>query len=323
MLLLLTLCSGLGLWGYARLAPLWGLVDLPNARSLHEQPTVVGGGVIPVSVIIGCLALGGVASFSIAAEVSLLLAGLMAIGLADDRWGIPAAFRLVCYLAAGLALVGVVLPVTDAISPAQLLMMAVAGIGVAWCTNLFNFMDGVDGIAMVQLLSVACGLGLVAMFSPVGSPELVTLCSVLFAACLPFLWFNWPPAKLFMGDAGAIPLGFFLALLGLLAVRSSAMLACVWLILMMPFIVDTGLTLCVRTCAGKPPHLAHRDHAYQRLTIKMGGSLPVVLGLMGLQVIWQFPLAVTAVSSQLFPPLLVVLSAIPALMVVVYARASA
>ena len=126
-----------------------------------------------------------------------------------------------------------------------------------------------------------------------------------------------------MGDAGAVPLGFYLALLGLVALCIDPALGWVWLILMMPFLIDSGFTLCIRLLKGHAPHIAHRDHAYQRLTLRAGSSLPVILGLLGMQVAWQFPLAVTIVTAQVFPPLLVLLSAIPALIVVVYARPSA
>lgn len=320
-LLLLALISAFGLWAYGRIAPHWGLVDRPNARSLHEQPTVVGGGIVPVTLIVFYLATAALPELS--GSVPLLIGGLMLLGLADDKWGVPSGIRLACYLAAGLALMLIVMPPEKALSPTSLIITVAGAVVVTWCTNLFNFMDGADGLAIVQFLCVAVGLGLVSLFGAFDAHDLVMLCALLFACCFPFLWFNWPPAKMFMGDAGAIPLGFSLALLGLCAFKSASILACVWLILMMPFLIDTGLTLCIRTLRGQAPHVAHRDHAYQRLAIKMGGALPVTLGLLGLQVVWQFPLAVTAVSGEVFPPLLVVLSAIPSLFVVVYARARA
>jgi Fuc2NAc and GlcNAc transferase len=123
-----------------------------------------------------------------------------------------------------------------------------------------------------------------------------------------------------MGDAGAIPLGFVLALMGLMAFLTDLSVGLAWLILMMPFLIDTGLTLGIRILLGEPPHIAHRDHAYQRLTTQVGSPMPITLGLLGMQVIWQFPLAVTVVNSTVFPPLLVLLSAIPSVAAVVYAR---
>jgi Fuc2NAc and GlcNAc transferase len=181
-------------------------------------------------------------------------------------------------------------------------------------------MDGTDGFVTTQALCVATGLGLIAVFGSTKSADLSWLCALLFVCCAPMLWFNWPPAKLFMGDAGAIPLGFFLALLGLMAAATDPLVGVAWFILMMPFLVDTGLTLCIRALSGKPPHVAHRDHAYQRLTLLTSGPLTVTLGLLAMQVVWQFPLAVTAVNGGVFPALLVLLSAIPSTAAVVYAR---
>ena len=123
-----------------------------------------------------------------------------------------------------------------------------------------------------------------------------------------------------MGDAGAAPLGFLLALMGLLASKSHASLGWVWLILMMPVLVDTGLTLLLRLIAGEAPHVAHCDHAYQRLTVTAGSALPVTLGLLALHMTWQFPLALAAVNTAILPSLLVFLSSIPSLILVVYAH---
>ena len=314
---LLVILSTAGLWAYVRYAPALGLVDHPNDRSLHGTPTVVGAGVVPVTLI--ALYLAMTASFPGAGILATVLMGLTAMGLADDRWGLPSTIRLICYLLAGLILARILLPDYAFIS----LPVVLAAVAVAWCMNLYNFMDGADGFAAVQALCVAVGLGVIAAVGPFEATTLLLWCAVLFASCMPLLWFNWPPARVFMGDAGAIPLGYFLAALGLLGLNIDAQLGWVWLILMMPFLVDTGLTLILRLLAGEPPHVAHRDHAYQRLALKMGGALPVTLGLMGMQAAWQFPLAVTVVSSALFPPLLVLLSAIPSLAAVVYARTRA
>jgi Fuc2NAc and GlcNAc transferase len=194
---------------------------------------------------------------------------------------------------------------------------------VAWCINLFNFMDGADGLATAQLLCVSVGLGLMAHFGLSDDPAWVEWCAWVAVCCLPLLWLNWPPAQLFMGDAGAIPLGFFLAVLGLLAFDQSMLLGWAWVVLMMPFFLDTGITLLIRLVLGKAPQVAHRDHAYQRLILRVGSPLPVTLGLLAMQVVWQYPLAILIVHNQLPLPLLVLLSTIPAVSVVVYARTRA
>ena len=314
MLIAMALLVSLGLWAFVHLAPHLGLVDQPNSRSLHTKPTLVSGGIAPILVLAAALCI--TMNFPGAQAVALMTFALTAIGLLDDRHGLPSGVRFLCYIAAGLLLCWLLLPAGSA----SITVLVMAGVAVAWCINLVNFMDGADGLASTQALCVAMGMGLIATFGTVSNAQLAWLSAMLFACWAPLLWFNWPPARLFMGDAGAIPLGFVLALMGLMALLTDLSMGLAWLILMMPFLVDTGFTLCIRILAGEPPHIAHREHAYQRLIAQVGSPLPITLGLLGMQVIWQFPLAVTVVNSTVFPSLLVLLSAIPAVAAVVYAR---
>ncbi len=318
VLALMSLGSATGLWIFIRLAPRLGLLDQPNQRSLHTAPTPVGGGIVPVVLIAGYLLCFAPIEGARGVAGLLLILGL--IGLSDDRWGLPSAPRFMSYLIAGVVLPLLILPVDLLTSPIALTWLLILGVGVAWCINLFNFMDGADGLAAVQLTSVSLGLGLIATFGPVDAVELAWCCAALFAGSVPLLAFSWPPAKLFMGDGGAIPLGAFLAMLGVMAGYADTALGIAWCVLMMPFLVDTGMTLSRRLLSGEAPHVAHRDHAYQRLVLRIGSPLPVTLGLLALQAIWQFPLAVTAVNHLLFPPLLVFLSAIPSVLILVYTR---
>ena len=313
---LLVVMSALGLLAYLRFAPMLNLVDEPNNRSSHNVPTVVGAGSVPM-LLLACVTslFSGVPH---AGVVALLLLGLVLIGLCDDWGGISSTIRLICYVLAGLALaVSLATGVVD-----QWWTIVITGMAVAWCINLVNFMDGIDGLVTVHALCMSAGLGLIAVFHPLAlvASDLVMLCAALAACFAPLMWLNWPPARVFMGDAGAVPLGFFLALLGMLAVDTHISLAYVWLILMMPLLVDTGITLSIRLFTGQAPHVAHRDHAYQRLALRAGGPMPVTLGLLTMHVVWLFPLALTVVTTALFPALLVFLSAIPSLILVVYAR---
>ena len=314
MLIAMALLVSLGLWAFVHVAPHWGLVDQPSSRSLHTTPTVVSGGIAPMLVL--AAGLYTTMDFPGTQAVALMTLVLTAIGLLDDRHGLPSGVRFLSYLATGLLLCWLLLPAGSA----SITVLVMAGVAVAWCINLVNFMDGADGLAATQALCVAMGMGLIATFGTVSNAQLAWLSAMLFACWAPLLWFNWPPARLFMGDAGAIPLGFVLALMGLMALLTDLSMGLAWLILMMPFLVDTGFTLCIRILAGEPPHIAHREHAYQRLIAQVGSPLPITLGLLGMQVIWQFPLAVTVVNSTVFPSLLVLLSAIPSVAAVVYAR---
>ena len=266
----MALLVSLGLWAFVRLAPHWGLVDQPNSRSLHRTPTVVSGGIVPMLVLAATLY--NTVDFPGAQAVALMTLALTAIGLLDDRRGLPSGLRFLCYLGAGLALCWLLM----AAGSASITALAIAGVAVAWCINLVNFMDGADGLVSTQALCVALGMGLIATFGSFPNTQLAWLSAMLFACWAPLLWFNWPPAKLFMGDAGAIPLGFVLALMGLMAFLTDPSVGFAWLILMMPFLIDTGLTLCIRVFAGEPPHVAHppvRGETHERRRHLQRGGL--------------------------------------------------
>ena len=321
MLLLAALfvAAALGLRLFLAVAPSLGLVDHPNARSLHAVPTAVGGGAVPMALLSLVIVL--LSQLPYAGWIGFVMMSLVAIGLLDDWRGIPSSIRLLWYVGASVVLAAS-LPSVQLGGAVGFFALSLA---IAWCINLVNFMDGIDGLVVVQALCLAVGVGIIGAvrLTSADTGPLVLLCSALVACWAPLLWFNWPPAKLFMGDAGAVPLGFFIALLGLLAVTLDTVMGWVWLVLMMPFLIDTSVTLCLRVAAGHAPHVAHRDHAYQRLALRAGNPLPVTLGLLALQAVWQFPLAVTVSTETLFPPLVVLLSTIPALLLVVYARRKA
>jgi Fuc2NAc and GlcNAc transferase len=201
ILIAIALLVSLGLWVFVRLAPHWGLVDQPNSRSLHTKPTVVSGGITPILVLAAALPI--TMNFAGAQAVALITFALTAIGLLDDLRSLPSGLRFLCYLGAGLVLCWLLLP-SGSVS---ILVLGMGGLAVAWCINLVNFMDGADGLVSTQTLCVALGMGLIATFGAFPNAQLAWLSAILFACWAPLLWFNWPTAKLFMGDAGAIRIG--------------------------------------------------------------------------------------------------------------------
>ncbi len=304
------------LMGFKRLAPRLGFMSAPNDRSAHKAPTAVGGGIcFAIATLAGLYWAGSNVGSDGRLIVTLQLGGLLvaSVGLVDDRFNLGAWSRLTIYLLASLVLA---LQVRE-LGPIVYLLLCV--VAITWVINLVNFMDGIDGFVVTQALCVAMGTVFIAAFLPHTGP-LIVLNLTLAAALLPFLWFNWPPATVFMGDSGSVFLGFYLAAMGILAYRLEAALGAVWLILMMPFLVDATATLFLRLCRGLPPHQAHSEHAYQRLTRGVDSPLPINLGLLAIHGIWQFPCAVWAVYSSyslLFP---VIFSAIPSILLVVYSR---
>ena len=324
---------------YIPLARYLGVIDRPNERSAHDKPTVVGAG---VGVILGVsVAIIGLDSMEVVVwhlpwMLVAVLAVLSAVGLIDDRYNLSSRLRLMVYfLAAGsvvlLEFSGLFMPVLSVQSlafsdlffsgsPLSALSILWAGlmiIALVWTINLYNFMDGLDGFAISQCLAVCVALGLFAIFGRSPHTALAWQCFILASAALGLFIFNWPPARVFMGDAGAVPIGFLLGLLGLTACQADLALGAAWLILMMPFLVDATFTLVIRGLAGYRPHIAHSDHAYQRLARRTGSALSINLGLLMLHAIWQFPLAMLAIYSPNWMSFSVIFSAIPTVLLLV------
>jgi Fuc2NAc and GlcNAc transferase len=235
------------------------------------------------------------------------------VGLIDDRYALPVWLRLFVYLASSSVAVVALLNAT----PVLIIGLAILALG--WTINLVNFMDGLDGFVGTQALSVCIGLGGISFFVP-GALGVSHFALVLAGALIPFLWRNWPPARFFMGDSGAVFIGFYLGCVGLYAAGQDNRLGAVWLILMMPFIVDATCTLLIRLAQGKSPVQGHSEHTYQRLKRASDSVLVINVGLLGLQVLWQIPMAIWATFGSYSPVFAVIFATIPSLVLVAYSR---
>lgn len=240
------------LWRFGRLA-----LDEPNARSLHQRPVPRTGGIAVLAGASLALAFG-------AAELWLpfgLALGLAALSFFDDLRGVPTAARLAAHFAAAGALAWYLL---SPMHPAELAALVLA---VVWITNLYNFMDGADGIAGGM---AAIGFGAYAAAAwAAGQAALASLGLALSAASFAFLLHNFHPARLFLGDVGAIPLGFLAAGLGLQGWRDDAWPLWFPLLVFGPFIADATVTLLKRALRRERVWQAHHDHYYQRM-VRMG-----------------------------------------------------
>jgi len=297
---LLGLCAGLlslfltwVIWQYAR----QHLLDIPNQRSSHQQPTPRGGG---LAIVLGFFAALGLAVLcnALQAEVlplfgtSLLIA---AIGFWDDHQPLAARWRMLVHIAAaaGALLIMPELPVLQM----RAVVIEADGIGwilalvfLVWMLNLFNFMDGIDGLAASEAVFVSTAL---AGFMTSIEPSLALPALFLAAACLGFLFWNWPPARIFMGDVGSGFLGFVLGLLILWYGYRQQQFLAVGLILSAVFISDASITLLTRLFTGQKWYQAHCSHAYQQAAHRYG-HLPVVLTVWGINLCWLLPLAALA-----------------------------
>lgn len=246
------------------------VLDLPNERSSHSVPTPRGGGLAVTPVVVAGWALAGWvapappafwAAFWAALGGSVLLAGLSFL---DDRLSLSRRLRLALHVGA-VALATAMLPDTLLVFQGWMplwLDRTVTLIGWVWFVNLYNFMDGIDGITGVETASIGGGLVLVGVLVPVASGLPFPLLGlVLIGASLGFLVFNWHPASLFMGDVGSIPLGYLLGFV-LIVLAGEGHLAAA-LILPAYYVLDATVTLLKRLVQGKPVGQAHREHFYQ------------------------------------------------------------
>jgi UDP-N-acetylmuramyl pentapeptide phosphotransferase/UDP-N-acetylglucosamine-1-phosphate transferase len=250
------------------------VLDHPNARSLHVEPTPRGGGIgIVVPVSLGLFALSLVMTESRPAALWLGGAALLmaCVGFADDLRGLPAMLRLAAHLfGAGLIVVGI--GTWDTIE-----WPGIVHVGLAWAaipftvlivaglTNAYNFMDGIDGIAGSQ--GVIAGLAWIGAAYALDDPLVGVTGALIASTSLGFLCFNWPPASIFMGDVGTSFMGFLLGALAVYAATRAPETATASILAIWPFVFDTAFTLARRAIRGERLMSAHRSHLYQRLVL--------------------------------------------------------
>ena len=231
------------------------VLDLPNHRSLHAAPTPRIGGIGILAGITSACVYSGVA---IDQRLLVALALLVTISLLDDLRGVSARWRMLAHLVSAAIAAAVFL-----FDANNLWAIAAATIAIAWMTNLYNFMDGSDGLAGGMAVFGFGSYGIAAVCASDFSLAAITLS--IAAAAAGFLIFNFPPARVFMGDAGAIPLGFLAAICGIAGWQQGDWPLWFGPTVFSPFIVDATLTLLRRLARGAKVWEAHREHYYQRL----------------------------------------------------------
>jgi Fuc2NAc and GlcNAc transferase len=274
------------------------LIDIPNDRSSHILPTPRGGGVaIVICFFVALLLLAQIGFIERSACFGLLGSGALValIGFADDHGHIAARWRLLGHFAAaawGLYWLG---GLTTLTVMGQLINLGWMGnflalVYLVWMLNLYNFMDGIDGLASVEALT-AC-LGMCLIYWSVGAVGLIWAPLILIGAVSGFLCWNFPPARIFMGDAGSGFLGITLGGMALWASTAKAEFLWCWLILLGFFVVDATLTLLRRLLQGKKIYQAHRSHAYQRAARAFNSHKKVTLFVGAVNIVWLLPIAI-------------------------------
>ena len=266
------------LW-FTRLVRDWArkrnVMDHPGGHRAHAAPTPRGGGLAIVVTVLAGVAIGGALGWVRPSLTAALILGGVAVAIVswlEDVYQLPKAARfLVHTIAAGgaLACIGGVGHVSVGPSVHQLGLAGnlVVIAFMVWLTNLYNFMDGADGFAALEAVMVALGG---AFLMPIRM-EALYLALLLAGAALGFLYWNKPPATVFMGDVGSCFIGFYFGVLVIDAKTSAGMPMTVWVIMLGVFVTDATLTLIWRALSGRQWTESHRTHAYQRL-LKAGWS---------------------------------------------------
>lgn len=258
------------------------LMDTPGERSSHRNPTPTSGGIA----ILGGLAVGVslIGTADVTDAVLWAAALLCLVGLADDRWQLPIAVRLIMQMALSVSVL------TDLQPDTTLPWLALQALALTGLINIFNFMDGLDGMAAQQAIFMSVVFGVLAL-----TPE-SSIYLALAASVGGFLFWNRAPARLFMGDAGSLPLGFLLALPLVCAPVASGSTLPIAMIAWTLFVVDASVTLFNRLWRGESIHLAHREHIYQRLSQRWQehGRVTTLYALLNIS--WSLPWLLLALA---------------------------
>ena len=277
-----------------------GLIDRPGHRRSHARPVARGGGpaivVSLVAVTLVWLPLGPlVALFLVGAVIISLL------GWCDDHRPLPVAWRLGIQLFAAIVLVVWLGPV-ESVHAAGVALESVwiwsplAVIALVWLMNLFNFMDGSDGLASAQAV-ISCALFSVA-FAVLDEPVASGLAGIAAGAAGGFLFWNWPRASIFLGDSGSLLLGWCVGVLALVGTLSGSISIWLSFVLVSPFAIDATATLCWRLARGERWYTPHTEHAYQYLTRSGWSHRRVLMAWIALNMV----LVVPAMALVLWKP---------------------
>jgi Fuc2NAc and GlcNAc transferase len=277
------------------------LLDHPNERSSHSVPTPRGGGLsIVLTTLAGTLILHacGLMDSHLALATTIGGAAVAFVGFMDDRGSVSVRVRLLVHVAAAIWGLYVMRGLPDIRIGTAIIHPGVYGypfgvMAVVWSLNLFNFMDGIDGIAASEAIFIGAAGALMASSNGTFGSAAV-LGGLVAAASLGFLLWNWPPARIFMGDVGSGYLGYILAMAALGAAGENAISAYQWSILGGVFLTDATVTLLRRFARGEKVYSAHRTHAYQWLARRWHSHLRVTLLVWIINVGWLLPLAYLA-----------------------------
>ena len=303
------------------------IIDNPNERSSHSVPTPRGGGVAVVcSYLLALAVLMYSQQLSLHIGFTLIVAGsiIALLGFLDDHGHINSMLRLAIHF---LVAIGVVISLggfaeVTVFNGMQLGFIAniIAVLFLVWLLNLYNFMDGINGIASIEAITVTASMAVLYLLLNVALNNQILF---LLAACVVgFLLWNFPKAKIFMGDACSGFLGLTLGVLALIALKENLALFCAWIICLGVFIVDATYTLIKRVLNGYKMYDAHRSHSYQILSRKWRSHTPVTLAVTAINLLWLFPISYIVVTQQwVYPEIAVLIAYLPLILLAIKLKA--
>ncbi|HEY3731932.1 MAG TPA: glycosyltransferase family 4 protein [Steroidobacteraceae bacterium] len=305
-----------------------GWLDHPNQRSSHSAPTPRGGGIaIVIASLIALSAQRLLGMVEPRLFAALLVGGLAVstIGFMDDRRRVSARLRLLVHAGVAvlaMALLGGLPPIQIG---AQVLCFGAGGfifgaLAIIWALNLFNFMDGIDGLAAGEAAFVCAAGAVLATCFDAGAGWAAAALAVC-AASIGFLIWNWPPARIFMGDVGSGYLGYAIALFALAHGRELPAAIFPWLILGGVFLCDATATLAVRALRRERVFDAHRSHAYQRLARRWHSHRRVTVVVAVINVCWLLPSAIFALMHPSLALWTAVVALVPLVTLVLFTGA--
>jgi UDP-N-acetylmuramyl pentapeptide phosphotransferase/UDP-N-acetylglucosamine-1-phosphate transferase len=265
-------------WWLTRARGRWRVLDIPNDRSLHTQPTPRTGGVAMLAGAGAGLLTAWHQGYAIAGTATIIAVLILALlALVDDRHDLGAGLRLLVQAVVVAVLLNIHWP-----PEVPVILLPVVLLFLVWMINLYNFMDGMDGFAAGM---AGIGFGTYALLAwQAGHPELALGCAVIVAAAAGFLLLNFPPARLFMGDSGSTVLGLLAGIVILRGHGEGILPLWLGILIFSPFIVDASVTLIVRVHRGERFWMPHKTHYYQRIVQLGWGHRRTTLAEYGLMI---------------------------------------
>lgn len=280
------------------------IVDTPNDRSLHQGSVPRGGGLVIAAILVVSLLVMATISARYEVFTGLALCVLAWAGLSwwDDQHDLSPRRRLIFQILFAVLTIMAFGYVPQVQLNADVTIQlygfgaVLTFVGLMWLANLYNFMDGMDGLAACQ--SIIASITLAFWFWQAGDPHLSLICLLLAASCYGFLWWNWHPAKIFMGDVGSVTLGAFFGVMIVFASNRYEIPVISFVLLFGVFVFDASITILRRILRREKFWLPHRSHYYQRLAICGFDHAKIVIGLTLLMLICSLIASVTVLDHD-------------------------